>query len=386
MKIVKPLLLSFLLLALPAVVQAQFTFTTNNGAITITGYSGSDGTVVIPDIIDGLPVRSIGSGVFAYKGGVTNVIIPDEVTNIGVSVFEYCVNLTSINLPAGVTQIPDFAFRHCDHLSNAPISGSVTDIGNFAFSQCGSLTSIFIPEGVFSIGSAAFANCDNLTNAVIPASVTSLGSEIFNYSLQLPGIVVHPENLFYCSVDGVLFNKSRTILLECPTGRSGNYVVPSGTTKIAGSAFQSCPALTTVTIPASVTNLGYYAFYACGSLTGIYFQGNPPDLVFGPFDNDKLTIYYLPGTTGWGPTFGGMPTVLWNPQAQTSDASFGVRTNGFGFNIIGTADIPVVVEASTNLAGSWIPLQSASLTNGLFYFSDPQWTNHPGRFYRIRSP
>ena len=52
-----------------------------------------------------------------------------------------------------------------------------------------------------------------------------------------------------------------------------------------------------------------------------------------------------------------------------------------------TADIPIVVEASTNLANaSWVPLQSLNLTNGAFYFSDPNWTNYPARNYRIRSP
>ncbi len=85
--------------------------------------------------------------------------------------------------------------------------------------------------------------------------------------------------------------------------------------------------------------------------------------------------------------FGGIPTALWNPQAQTSDDSFGVKTNQFGFNITGTTNIPIVIEARTNLGGSsWIPLQSANLTNGSFYFSDPQWTNYRSRFYRIRSP
>ena len=86
-------------------------------------------------------------------------------------------------------------------------------------------------------------------------------------------------------------------------------------------------------------------------------------------------------------TFGGLPTVLWNPQVQTSDASFGVRTNRFGFNITGTTNIPIVVEACTNLANpAWSPLQSCTLTNGSVYFSDPDWTNYPGRFYRLRSP
>ena len=79
--------------------------------------------------------------------------------------------------------------------------------------------------------------------------------------------------------------------------------------------------------------------------------------------------------------------MLWNPQPKTDDGSFGVRQNGFGFNITGTADIPIVIEASAGIASQlWVPLQNSKLTNGLIYFSDSQWTNYPARFYRIRSP
>jgi hypothetical protein len=85
--------------------------------------------------------------------------------------------------------------------------------------------------------------------------------------------------------------------------------------------------------------------------------------------------------------FGGRPAVLWNPTVLTNDGNFGVRQNHFGFNITGTPDIPLVIEASTNLAAqSWAPLQSCTLTNGLIYFSDAQWTTYPNRVYRIRSP
>ena len=70
---------------------------------------------------------------------------------------------------------------------------------------------------------------------------------------------------------------------------------------------------------------------------------------------------------------------------QTSDASFGVRTNQFGFNITWASDMVVVVEACTNLANpTWFPLATNTLTGGSFYFSDPQWTNYPDRFYRFR--
>jgi hypothetical protein len=79
--------------------------------------------------------------------------------------------------------------------------------------------------------------------------------------------------------------------------------------------------------------------------------------------------------------------VLWNPLIQTSDGSFGVQNNQFGFNFTGTTNIPVEVEACTNLANPvWTTLQSLTLTNGLVYFSEPLQTNSSGRFYRISAP
>src|ERR1019366_6113025 len=88
------LLAPLLLLALPAVVQAQFTYTTNNGAITITGYTGTNGNVIIPDMINGYPVTSI-SGFYSYTS-LTNITIPDSVTNIVGGTFAYLSSLTAI--------------------------------------------------------------------------------------------------------------------------------------------------------------------------------------------------------------------------------------------------------------------------------------------------
>jgi hypothetical protein len=103
--------------------------------------------------------------------------------------------------------------------------------------------------------------------------------------------------------------------------------------------------------------------------------------------DSKATAYYLPGTLGWRTTFGGLPAVLWNPQVQTGGASFGVRTNRFGFNIIGTTNLVIVVETCTNPASPiWSPVGTNTLTGGSSYFSDPQWTAYSCRFYRLRSP
>jgi hypothetical protein len=101
----------------------------------------------------------------------------------------------------------------------------------------------------------------------------------------------------------------------------------------------------------------------------------------------KLDARYLPDTTGWGTTFGGAPTALWLPQIQTNDGSFGIKNNQFGFNINWATGQTIVVEACTNLANPvWNPVATNTLTGSLAYFSDPQWTNNPANFYRLRSP
>jgi hypothetical protein len=205
-----------------------------------------------------------------------------------------------------------------------------------------------------------------------------------------------------------LFDKSQTTLIQYPEGKAGSYTIPNGVTNIGDEAFQSCASLTNIVIPNSVTsignetfqgctsltsvtignsvtNIGFGAFYFCTSLTGVYFQGNAPSADPPVFWGDNsATVYYLPGTTGWYTPFGGLPAVLWNAQMQTSGGSFGVRTNRFGFNITGTSNLVIVVEACTNLANpTWSPLQTITLTGGPVYFSDPQWTNHTHCFYGL---
>jgi hypothetical protein len=303
-------LLPLLLLMLPAVGQAQdYTYTINNGAITITGYYGYDSAVTIPSMIDGLPVTSIGTWAF-----------------------EDCTSLTSITIPNSITSIGDGAFIMCFRLTNVTIGNSITSIGDEAFAGCYSLANVPIGNGVTSIGRFAFYHCDGLTSVTIPDSVTSIGVE----------------------------------------------------------AFEWCIGLTNVTIGNHVTSLGGYAFYKCTRLTEACFRGNAPAIdSFAFYGDTNVTVFYLPGTTSWGSTFSGRPTAPWylpNPLIL-NNPSFGVQTNGFGFIISWATNISVVVEACTNFTNPvWQPVQTNTLTDGWCYFSNPDWTNYPVRFYHLRSP
>ena len=410
----------------------DFTYTTHNGTITITRYVGQGTVVTIPATINGLPVTGIGHDAFYLTsptsvtipnsmtvigdrafasctnltslaipnsvtviGGdvfdschsLTNVILPNGITTISFSLFAGCDNLNSFTIPPGVTNIADSAFYRCSRLTEITIPSGVTSIGTYAFFACEHLENVSLPNGLTTIGDAAFYDCFILTNVAIPDSVTSIGSAFigclnlthvsiprnvssigigpFSDCTSLTQITVDQLNSFYSSVDGVLFDKSQTTVIQFPGGKTGNY-----------------------TVPRSVTSIGPGAFNFCFWLVGLFFQSDAPSVDTDSFFADSgLTIYYLPGAKGWGPTFGGVTTKLWNPVMQTSGASFGVKMAQFGFDVTGTANIPLVIEASTNTAiRSWVALQNCTLTNGSIHFNDPQWTNYPSRFYRIRSP
>ena len=123
-----------LLLAPPVAVQAQdYSYTTGNGQVTITGFAGPGGAVAIPSTIDGLPVTTIGSGAFYGISSLTGVTIPDSVTGIGNYAFSGCTSLTRVTIGNGVTALEEGVFNRCTRLAGVIIPNSVTNLGSGAF-------------------------------------------------------------------------------------------------------------------------------------------------------------------------------------------------------------------------------------------------------------
>ncbi|NNJ70401.1 MAG: leucine-rich repeat protein, partial [Kiritimatiellales bacterium] len=158
-------------------------------------------------------------------------------------------------------------------------------------------------------------------------------------------------------------------------------------TSIGTSAFNQCDSLTSLTIPDGVTSIEGFAFAYCDNLKDIYYKGNLPIASSNVFYGATVTNYYLPNKTGWEEEYAGITTVLWNPLIQTGDGNLSVQTNGFGFNVTESKSGLVIVKTCTNLAyDTWIAIQTNTMNNGSFEFSDPSWTNNSMRFYRLSMP
>ena len=246
-----------------------------DGYYIVEGAHKIEENLIIPSSYKGLPIKEISPYAFDGETKIKSVQFADNITKIG-----------------------QYAFRGCTSLTNVIFgeSSCLTYIGNGSFDNCGALTEITLPNNLTSIDFRAFADCDSLKEIVIPSSVTNIGEGVFASCNSLTNILVQEKNLIYKSLNGNLYNKQETTLIQYAIGKNNTYfyvpnsvtiickqafydcdylkeiVVSNGVKTIEGHAFYSCSALTKIVIPSSVKSIGWFAFYECTKALTIYCE------------------------------------------------------------------------------------------------------------------
>lgn len=169
----------------------------------------------------------------------------------------------------GLLTIPETA-------TNEGITYTITGIGKQAFYMCEGIIGINLPNTLQTIGDKSFLGCHNLTSVKLPSLVRKIGKWAFMSCARMERIDVDEKNQNFCSVDGVLFNKDVSILIQCPSGKKGECNIPESVTKISSQAFYGCVGLTAMRIPHNVAYIGNDAFYGCVKLRTIKCELKEP--------------------------------------------------------------------------------------------------------------
>ena len=233
------------------------------GAI-IVGCDGIDGEVIIPRTvsIEGDDrgchhiVRVIGDYAFSFCEGVRTIRIPETVIRIDSSAFSNCSELCNI--------VVDERNEHYASLDGVLFSKDLKTLIKYPEGKEGNYR---VPDGVEALGDLAFSRADGLTSVSIPCSLK--GDISISWCPNVISIDVDEGHESLSSMDGVLFNKDRTVLIRCPQGRSGHYIMPDGVHTIKDWAFSGCVLLVSVDVPECMETIGDWSFNECHRLETI---------------------------------------------------------------------------------------------------------------------
>lgn len=261
-------------------------------------------------------LTALGEGVFQDCSFIESITIPANITVIPDRVFSNMRNLSEINIEGNVTKIGDSAFSNCG-ITEISLPDTVTEIDRFAFYYCQYLEEIILPESLVTIGEYAFADCSMISEFNIPDNVTNIGNSAFR-GKGIRAINVSEKNKAYSSIDGILFNKDKTTIVRYPASKETyedfyivpqtvtkigeeafnesylfNIILPDGLLEIEDSAFSNCGSLNTIVLPESLTTIGRNAF-SNTSITSVAIPSNVsviPENAFGNCYNlNRVTI------------------------------------------------------------------------------------------------
>ena len=329
------------------------------------------GRVVIPEYIDGKPVRSVAAidydaNRYYYRSLHTGFVFdaPDKVT--------------SVTLPDTLREIGDYVFLGCKRLASVTIPDGVTKIGRAAFRDCTSLVTVKMPDTVRSIEQEAFYNCDLLSDIELPAGLTSIGSTAFHECAALKNITI-PSGIK--SIEGETF---------CGCAGLTSITIPSSVTSIGNGAFYGCSGLTSITIPNSVTSIGGGAFSRCRALSSIIIPLSVTSIGSNAFNEcSSLTIYAEAASrpNGWVYEGNYSNDDSWNPDDRPVVWGYNTVSNGIAYYEVSTPTGTGLGVAHVDLTGN---ISIPSRVNGMpvvsIGYGDDSVFADPAAIYSVSLP
>ena len=233
--------------------------------------------IVIPE-----EVTEIGYAQFCGFENVTSITLPNTITLINDYGFYNCVKLTEFIVPNNVSTIGDYAFSGCIKLETITLnSNRLTEIGNYAFEKC-PFKGIDLPNTIVTIGNGAFYECIYLENLIIPSGVTNIGDTTFFNCYNLKTLDL-PDTIYNIGMYA-FYNCSEITTLH----------LSNSLLSIGDWAFQDCIKLVNINLPASLESIGMYAFMNCSSLASAVVPENITSLVGTFYGCENLMTVTLP--------------------------------------------------------------------------------------------
>ena len=254
--------------------------------VKITGYTGTETHVVVPETIDGFTVQRIDSNAFRRNRSIVSIHLPDSVRDIGGYAFQECTALQAVGFGEGLETIEDYAFTSCSEVKVLHLPDSLTHVGLSAFAGMTSLISADLPDGVTYIGRYAYQNCTSLTSFHYPLNLAGVGGDrIFSNcqaleSITVPeGVTILPGNMFNGAgylkevhLPSTLKTIGDSAFRGCSSITELN--IPDGVERIEANAFYGMTSLISADLPDGVTYIGRYAYQNCTSLTSFHYPLN----------------------------------------------------------------------------------------------------------------
>lgn len=282
---------------------------TLTGTVSEIGKSAFSNCSKLTKLVIDAPIEAIGESTVSVSTlelhindlaawcGISFVSTGDNLLLKASALYVDGVAVTELAIPEGVTEIKPYVFANAKMLTKVTLPSTVKTIGKDAFYNCSAITAVVLNEGLTEIGENAFQSCSNLVDVTLPSTLTTMGKRAFAYCKSLTSI-----------------NLQDTKLTVIPEGAfnwanlSGELLLPAGIVAIEADAFYFessyySGGITKVTLPLTLTSVGDEAFRGQNKLaTLIIEEGEGAQnltIGAGAFQNAKLTKLIIPIRVTW---------------------------------------------------------------------------------------